>query len=213
MAIDYKTRERGPKPRRRSNKSCGFWFVFGLVLGGFGVGLYLMVQKPIQAPAPAQAKKESPDPPPTPTRFDFHEILPELEVIVSDDELAKPDTKKPDARVQETPKPDDKPADTTKKPEVAKAEPTKTNSDSAKAQGGDTYMIQVASLRTAADAERLKAQLAIQGIQTRVQSVTVNGKDTYHRVQAGPYHGKQSVNEVRSQLKSKGMDTFAIKLK
>ena len=70
-------------------------------------------------------------------------------------------------------------------------------------------MVQIASLRTAADAERFKAQLAMQGIQAKVQTVTVNGKDTYHRVQAGPYQGKQAVNDVRSQLKAKGMDTIA----
>ena len=201
MAIDYKAREPGPRPRRRSSKPCGFWFFFGFVLGGFGVGLYLMLNPPIQAAAPVQAKTESPEPPPvTPTRFDFHDILPELEVVVSDNELADPEPKKPEVK-----KPEDKPSEVAKKSDAPKQEPPKGD--------GNTYMVQVASLRTAADAERLKAQLAMQGIQTRVQSVTVNGKDTYHRVQAGPYQGKQAVNQVRGQLKAKGMDTFAIKLK
>jgi cell division protein FtsN len=213
MAIDYKARPPTPKPRRRSNRSCGFWFVFGIVLGGFGVGVYLMLRPPIQAPAPSPlAAKPGPakPSPAAPARFDFHDILPELEVVVSDNELAKPDVKRPeekrpDEKVPEDRKPEEKKAEAAKKPDVAKT--------AAAEPAGNTYMVQIASLRTAADAERFKAQLAMQGIQAKVQSVTVNGKDTYHRVQAGPYQGKQAVNEVRGQLKAKGMDTIAIKLK
>ena len=51
MTVDYKPRPPSPKPRRRGGGSCGFWFVFGAVLGGFGVGLFLMLRTPIQAPA------------------------------------------------------------------------------------------------------------------------------------------------------------------
>jgi len=212
MSADYKARPTTPRSKRRSGKSCGFWFIFGLMLGGFGVGLYLMVRTPIQAPAPgaAVAKTESAKSAPVaPTRFDFHDILPELEVVVSDSELAKPDVKKPEEKRPEDKKPDEKQAEAVKKPDAAKPEPAKAAADS----GGGNYMVQFASLRTAADAERFKAQLAMQGIQAKVQTVTVNGKDTYHSVQAGPYQGKQAVNEVRSQLKAKGMDTIAVKLK
>ena len=212
MSADYKARPTTPRSKRRSGKSCGFWFILGLMLGGFGVGLYLMVRTPIQAPAPgaAVAKTESAKSAPVaPTRFDFHDILPELEVVVSDNELAKPDVKKPEEKRPEDKKPDEKQAEAVKKPDAAKPEPAKAAADS----GGGNYMVQIASLRTAADAERFKAQLAMQGIQAKVQTVTVNGKDTYHRVQAGPYQGKQAVNEVRSQLKAKGMDTIAVKLK
>ncbi len=207
MAAESKARPPMPRLKRRSGKSCGFWFMFGLVLGGFGVGLYMMVRTPIQAPAAglALAKAEpAKSPPVAPTRFDFHDILPELEVVVSDNELAKPDAKRPEEK-----KPEEKKAEPTKKPDPPKTDEAKTATES----GGNTYMLQIASLRTAADAERFKAQLAMQGIQAKVQTVTVNGKDTYHRVQAGPYQGKQAVNEMRSQLKAKGMDTIAVKLK
>jgi cell division protein FtsN len=207
MAAESKARPPMPRLKRRSGKSCGFWFMFGLVLGGFGVGLYMMVRTPIQAPAAglALAKVEpAKSPPVAPTRFDFHDILPELEVVVSDNELAKPDAKRPEEKKSE-----EKKAEPAKKPDPPRTDENKTATESA----GNTYMLQIASLRTAADAERFKAQLAMQGIQAKVQTVTVNGKDTYHRVQAGPYQGKQAVNEMRSQLKAKGMDTIAVKLK
>jgi len=214
MTVDYKPRPPSPKARRRGGGSCGFWFVFGAVLGGFGVGLFLMLRTPIQAPpeavaAAAAAKVEKAEAPKSavPTRFSFHDILPELEVVVSDNELSKPDTKKPEEKKPEEKKPEEK------KPEDKKAEVAKKPEDKKADAAAGSYMLQVASLRTAADAERLKAELAMQGIQVKVQTVTVNGKDTYHRLQAGPYQGKQAVNDARSQLKTKGMDPIPIKLK
>lgn len=222
MSVDYKPRPPSPKPRRRGGGSCGFWFVFGAVLGGFGVGLFLMLRTPIQAPpeavaaaAAAKGEKAEASRNAVPTRFSFHDILPELEVVVSDNELNKPDPKQPeDKKVEVAKKPEDKKAEAAKKPEdkkadAAKIEPPKPAADAATG----SYMLQVASLRTAADADRLKAQLAMQGIQVKVQTVTVNGKDTYHRLQAGPFQGKQAVNDARSQLKTKGMDALPIKLK
>lgn len=209
MTVDYKPRPPSPKARRRGGGSCGFWFVFGAVVGGFGVGLFLMLRTPIQASpeavaAAAAAKVEKAEAPKSvvPTRFSFHDILPELEVVVSDNELSKPDPKKPEEKKPDEKKPEDKKAEVAKKPEDKKAD-----------AAAGSYMLQVASLRTAADAERLKAELAMQGIQVKVQTVTVNGKDTYHRLQAGPYQGKQAVNDARSQLKTKGMDPIPIKLK
>jgi cell division protein FtsN len=212
MAAESKARPPMPRLKRRSGKSCGFWFTLGLLVGGFGVGVYLMVRTPIQAAAPGSAVAKA-EPAKAvsaaPTRFDFHDILPELEVVVSDNELAKPDLKRPEEKRPEDKRPDEKQAQAAKKPDAAKAEPAKAAVES----GGGSYMVQIASLRTAAEAERFKAQLAMQGIQAKVQTVTVNGKDTYHRVQAGPYQGKQAVNDARNQLKAKGMDTIAVKLK
>jgi cell division protein FtsN len=214
MTVDYKPRPPSPKARRRGGGSCGFWFVFGVVLGGFGVGLFLMLRTPIQAPpeavaAAAAAKVEKAEAPKSavPTRFSFHDILPELEVVVSENELSRPDPKKPEEKKPEEKKPEEK------KPEDKKAEVAKKPEDKKADAATGSYMLQVASLRTAADAERLKAELAMQGIQVKVQTVTVNGKDTYHRLQAGPYQGKQAVNDARTQLKTKGMDPIPIKLR
>jgi len=138
--------------------------------------------------------------------------------VVSDNELSKPDPKKPEEKKPEEKKPEEKKpeekkAEVAKKPEDKKADAAKTEPAKPADAAAGSYMLQVASLRTAADAERLKAQLAMQGIQVKVQTVTVNGKDTYHRLQAGPFQGKQAVNDARSQLKTKGMDPIPIKLK
>lgn len=77
---------------------------------------------------------------------------------------------------------------------------------------GASYLLQIASLRKASDAERLKARLALLGIRANIQRVTVNGKG-YHRVRTGPYQGRQEVNKTRALLSSNGMDSMAVKLK
>lgn len=199
MTKDYKARPAAPRARRRGGGSGFFWFVTGAVMGGFGVGLAWMLDDrqatantPVaQAAVPAVPAKPS---------FQFYDILPELEVVVPNDELGPlPKAKGP------TPPPQP----LAQKPDEAQpaAKPPAEDAPSG------SYLLQVASFRTAADAERLRAQLALKGIQTQVQQVTINGKDTYHRVRAGPFQGKQAVNQARAQLASSGFEPMAIKVK
>jgi len=80
------------------------------------------------------------------------------------------------------------------------------------AAGGASYLVQVASLRKASDAEQLKAKLALLGIRSNIQRVTIEGKD-YHRVRIGPYRGRQEMNQTRALLSSNGLQGMAIRLK
>jgi cell division protein FtsN len=61
------------------------------------------------------------------------------------------------------------------------------------------YVLQVGSFRQAADAEAMKARLALVGIQASVQIVTVNA-ETWHRVRVGPVQGARRADELRRQL-------------
>jgi cell division protein FtsN len=201
---DYKTREK-PRPNRaRRNGSGFFWFVTGAVVGAFGVGLVWTLQDrspPGGEQEPRTATQAEPSAKPI---LIFHQLLPELEVLVPDEELGTSaqvppkQPQKPTAQAQTVPtgKPAKQPPPEPEKPET----------------GGGSYLLQVASLRTAADAERVKAKLAFLGVQARVQRVTVNGKD-YHRVRAGPFKGKQDVNKTRALLSSNGFDSITVKLK
>ena len=47
----------------------------------------------------------------------------------------------------------------------------------------------------------------------QIQKVTIDNKDTYHRVRAGPYRGKESTNQARALLTRNGLESIAIKLK
>lgn len=206
MTRDYKARQ-APRPRRGRRGTCFFWFVSGTLLGAFGVGLAWMLKNPL-TPVPDAPAVQTEVKPVTKPRFDFHNILPEMEVLVPDEELAERPPPPPKPVPEPPPKKD--PVATPKPPEQRVAKPAKPAKP---ASDGVAYLLQVASFRGVSDAERLKARLALLGMQSRIQRVTVNNKDTYHRVRTGPYKGKQAVNQARALLSKNGLESIAIRLK
>lgn len=74
----------------------------------------------------------------------------------------------------------------------------------------DTYLLQVGSFQSAADADQLKAKLALMGIVAQVQSVAVN-ETTWHRVRIGPVQGARQADEIRRQLQTGGIDSLVMK--
>lgn len=78
--------------------------------------------------------------------------------------------------------------------------------------GSDQYIIQVASFRAQADADRQKASLALIGIESRIESVTIDGKDTYYRVRVGPESDWRKVQTTMARLDENGIEALLIKL-
>lgn len=74
-----------------------------------------------------------------------------------------------------------------------------------------TYVLQAASLRAADDAERLKANLALLGIESRVQVVTIDDV-TFHRVRIGPIEDLEQLNRYRQQLADAGIDPLVMRI-
>ena len=196
MARDYKTRA-NLKPKKQQT-SGWIWFFIGLLVGLFAAGLIWLkfgqqpaaqaaMPKATQALAQQQKPKTKPKEerslPPKP-RFDFYTVLPAMEVVVPE------------------PEPDTTPKQAHKKP--TERAPVATSS---------AYMLQIGSFRKYEDADRMKASLALLGIQAEIQKVTINNKETYHRVRSGPYRSSQQVNQVRSQLKKNKINSLLIKLK
>ena len=73
------------------------------------------------------------------------------------------------------------------------------------------YEVQVGSFSKSADAERLKAQLALLGIETRGTEARLGDGNVRHRVIAGPYLGRSALEKVRQQLKSNGYSGFLVR--
>ena len=73
------------------------------------------------------------------------------------------------------------------------------------------YVLQAGSFSTYADADRRRAKLALQGIESRVQRVTIDDK-TYHRVRIGPIDDLNELNDLRSRLRTAGIDVLRIRL-
>jgi hypothetical protein len=75
-----------------------------------------------------------------------------------------------------------------------------------------TYVLQAGSFRTAPDADRLRAQLALLGVESRVQTVTIDDTDTWHRVRIGPMRNLATLNEVRQRLANNEIEALVIRV-
>ena len=73
------------------------------------------------------------------------------------------------------------------------------------------YVLQVGTYRNESDAERVRAQLALQGVAAKVQRVAVDS-DVWHRVRIGPISNLDELNRVRRQLQAAEVDALVIRV-
>ncbi|HSM31781.1 MAG TPA: SPOR domain-containing protein [Woeseiaceae bacterium] len=73
------------------------------------------------------------------------------------------------------------------------------------------YILQAGSFTRYEDADRRRAELALQGIESTIQRVTIDDK-TYHRVRIGPTEDLDELNMLRSRLRAAQIDVIRIRL-
>lgn len=73
------------------------------------------------------------------------------------------------------------------------------------------YLLQAGAFERSADAEDLKARIALSGEPARVETAEVNGK-TLYRVRLGPYEGSSAASAAKSNLADQGIKTNTIKI-
>ncbi len=73
------------------------------------------------------------------------------------------------------------------------------------------YILQAGSFSRYEDADRRRAQLALQGIESNIQRFVIDGK-TYHRVRIGPVDDLGELNLLRSRLRRANIDVLRIRL-
>jgi len=212
MPRDYKHHVSAKRKRRPLSPWLGV--MAGLLIGLFVAFLvYIRMQAPAlqprlipagkpesieTGPAPVQAEdssggKPAPPAPPRP-RFDFYTLLPEMEVVIPEEEV--------DAKVEAHARAKTAaPAE-----ESAQKEPPPV-------EAADTYFLQVGSFRNGEQAERFKAELALLGLETNIQKVTINNRDTWHRVRVGPFNSLDALDRARKLLGSQGIESTTIKIK
>jgi len=83
----------------------------------------------------------------------------------------------------------------------------------AKPVATETYYLQVGSFLKAADADNLKAKLALTGLDANVQEVNIPEKGTMHRVRVGPFRDPDEMNRARGLLSQSGVQGTVIKQK
>ena len=73
------------------------------------------------------------------------------------------------------------------------------------------YVLQAGSFSTNQDADRRRAELALQGIESHIQRVKINDRN-YHRVYIGPTEDLDELNMLRSRLRAAKIDVFRIRI-
>jgi cell division protein FtsN len=175
------------KPRATSIRPFVMGLVLGVLGGMLGMAWYQSSREecpPPQAQAAGAGECPPTDPTPTaeayPTRdaedFNFYGVLEKVPVTP-----ARPDLERPPAP-----------------PTVTPAQPTV-------AQGRPFYL-QVASFKAAAEADALKAKIALAGGMAEVVAMEIPEKGTYFRVRLGPYATQEALGRARQQLQQAGID-------
>ena len=74
-----------------------------------------------------------------------------------------------------------------------------------------TYVLQAGSYKNFADADRVRAQLALQGVESKVQKVSVDS-DTWHRIRIGPISNLNELNRLRQILRKADVEALVIRV-
>lgn len=198
MPRDYKSRTTSRKQKR--SLPGYLWLLSGLAIGLFVAFIIYLDKQPetdknfgtaVQhelEKIKQQSKKKDTEKKNTPAekkeqKFNFYTILPELEVLIPENETRPPEAKN-----------------------------TSHTSSAKQPSSTKQYVLQVGSFQNLNDAEKLKANLALLGITADIQHVTVN-KQQWHRVRSGPYRNKNQLYKDQNLLNKNDIHGISIELK
>lgn len=193
MPADYKSHVN----RKKKKPMPGFiWLLGGLAIGLFIAFLVYLDKQPAseigfveavktdlnkikqkkttEAAKPETQQKQEP-------KFNFYTILPELEVLIPEEEIRPPENR-------------------TAVGETRRDEPAKR------------YILQVGSFRNKQDAEKLKATVALLGLEASINQVTID-REKWHRVRIGPVNNRRELNQNISLLQRNNINAMAMELK
>jgi cell division protein FtsN len=78
-------------------------------------------------------------------------------------------------------------------------------------QKAGVYVLQAGSFRNSADAERVRAMIALQGVQSKIQRVSID-RDTWHRVRIGPITDLRKLEDTRDKLRQVQIEALVIRV-
>lgn len=197
MARDYK-----PTPQKSSNSKGSPFFaglLIGLLLGvGASVALTMFIKG---GDSPFEDKKIN-----APSSKELAAKMPKTK-DKNTDESAVPQEESPNGT---------KPANDfdfyTILPDTESTVTEQEIKDNATTVKKDSYFLQVGAFQNEADADNMKAKLALQGFEAVVQTATIQDKGTWHRVRVGPLNDIDQINKIRGDLTTGGFNTDLIKV-
>lgn len=156
---------------------------------GIGAGIRRIMENTAQPSATGDAKTTAAQPaqsakPSTP--FDFFTVLPEIEIVA-------PPTAPP-------------------APATPAATQNQSNPPSTPTAAGSAYMLQAASYRRREEADQLKATLALNGLVSVIQKISIQGKGDFYRVRLGPFSTYQAMEAAQRQLSRAGIQALRLKV-
>ncbi|MET0680031.1 MAG: SPOR domain-containing protein [Burkholderiales bacterium] len=77
----------------------------------------------------------------------------------------------------------------------------------------DLYFVQAGSFQNPADADNLKARLALAGLVASVEPANLPDKGIWYRVRLGPFTQVDEINRVRASLAQNGIDASLVRIK
>ncbi len=113
------------------------------------------------------------------TDFDFYNLLPKLEIKLPSAEQAKQHTQ------------------VYQQPTTPVMQPT---------PGGAQFYLQAGSFKDQSTADRLRAALALLGIESRIEKVTLKDLGDWHRVKVGPFTSLSELEKVRSLMRANNIE-------
>lgn len=196
MAKTSKRRSTRSSGRKKQSYPGWLWMMFGLAIGlSVAFAVYVKDREPAStAPQPRSASVPS--------------------AVDRNGESAIP----PSATVEPEPEPEKEPRFTfyTLLPDMevvvqGAAPATTADKPPAAVIEPGIYVLQAGSFSTHADADRRRAELGLQGIESRIQRVQVNERN-YYRVNIGPTEDLDELNLLRSRLRAAKIDVLRIRL-
>ncbi|HTZ00615.1 MAG TPA: SPOR domain-containing protein, partial [Rhodocyclaceae bacterium] len=83
----------------------------------------------------------------------------------------------------------------------------------APAAPGESLYLQAGAFQKPTDADNLKAKLALLGVDTGVQEISIPDKGTMYRVRVGPFTNLEEMNRARGLLSQNGIQATVVKVK
>ena len=158
---------------------------------------------------------------PKKTEFDFFKVLPEREVVIPDEELSAQVKAEAAAKLasqqQAVPPATPDAADGSSATASDANPPTQPNADAPTTTADATpkegqYLLQAGAFRNGAQADDLKARIAMLGLIGHVETVqTPSGE--MHRVRLGPYATASELEDAKQKLSAGGLSALAVRVK
>ena len=196
MSRDYK-----PTASKNGSNSKGSAFFTGLLIGLLlGVGLSVALTMYIKGGDSPFASNKVVRPALENSSEKLSKNKTSEETILPSDESAK------------NPKEDNKFDFYTILPETESTVTEKEIQESTLIVNKDNYFLQVGAFQNEADADNMKAKLALQGFEAVVQTASIPEKGVWHRVRVGPLSDIEQINKTRGDLTTNGFNTDLIRV-